>query len=88
MKKRRDQIPDFDYFEATLENEMELMLTPHCMCGNMLNEDFFCEKCHRNCRCYHIICDTEATLRFVQKYIRTSPQFAVYSAILASDMPD
>jgi hypothetical protein len=68
-----------DYYEATLENG-ELMMTPHCRCGNRLNEDYYCEKCRRHCRCFRIVCDTEATLALVQKYIRTAPQFSAYAA--------
>jgi len=73
-----------DYNEATLENG-SLVMIPHCACGNALNNDYFCETCNRRCHCYQIVCDNEATLELVQKYIRTSPQFTVYTAILASD---
>ena len=73
-----------DYYEATLENG-SLVMTPHCACGNALNEDYFCEKCNRRCHCYTIVCDTPDTLDLVQKYIRESPQFAVYTAGLSKE---
>jgi hypothetical protein len=75
-----------DYYEATLENG-SLVMTPHCACGKTLNDDYFCETCNRRCQCYQIVCDNEATLAVVRKYIRTSAQFAVYSATLASEGP-
>ena len=71
-----------DYYKATLENG-SLVMTPHCACGNVLNEDYFCENCKRQCHCYQIVCDTPDTLGLVQKYIRESPQFAVYTAGLS-----
>ena len=72
-----------DHYMATLGNG-DLVMTPHCACGNMLNEDYFCEKCNRHCHCYQIVCDNTTTLALVQKYIRESPKFAVYTAILAA----
>ena len=71
-----------DYYDATLENG-SLVMSPHCACGNALNEDYFCEKCNRRCHCYQIVCDTPDTLERVQRYIRVSPQFAMYSAHLS-----
>ena len=73
-----------DYYDATLEAGA-LVMSPHCACGNALNDDYFCETCNRHCRCYHILCADEPTLALVRKYIRSSPQFAVYTAVLASD---
>ena len=73
-----------DYYAATLDDG-SLVMTPHCACGTPLNDDYFCEACNRRCHCYHIVCDTEKTLSLVRKYIRTSSQFAVYTAELASE---
>jgi hypothetical protein len=78
----KDTNPPKDYYQATLENG-ELVMTPHCACGNVLNEDYFCEKCNRRCQCYQIVCDNAATLELVQEYIRESSKFAVYTATLA-----
>ena len=71
-----------DYYEAILADG-SLVMTPHCACGNVLEEDYFCEKCNRRCHCYHIICDMPDTLSLVQKYIKDSSQFAVYTASLS-----
>ncbi len=79
MIENRDKHRDF--YKATLENG-SLLMTPHCACGNALNEDDFCEKCDRQCHCYHIVCDTPDTLELVQRYIRESPKFAIYTAFL------
>ena len=73
-----------DFYKAAVENG-SLFMTPHCACGNALNEDYFCEKCNKRCECYLIICDTKDTLNLVQKYIRQSPKFASFTAYLASD---
>jgi hypothetical protein len=73
-----------DFYRATVENGL-LLMTPHCACGNALNEDYFCEKCNKRCECYQIICDTKDTLNLVQKYIRQSPKFASFTACLAAD---
>ena len=69
---------------AKMENGTLMMTPPLCL-RNALNEDYFCEKCHKRCECYHIVCDTEDTLGLVQKYIRRSPKFASFTAYLATD---
>lgn len=71
-----------DYYDAKIENGA-LQMEPHCACGNPLNDDYFCEKCNRQCRCRHIICDNEETLAQVKQYIRKSPQFSEFTAFLA-----
>ena len=80
---KEKNISERDHYKATLEKG-SLTMTPYCACGNMLNEDYFCEKCNRHCHCYQIVCDNTTTLALVQKYIRESPKFAVYTAILAA----
>lgn len=79
-----DSNPPKDYYKATQENG-GLVLSPHCACGNILDDDYYCEKCNRRCHCYQIQCDSTATLELVQKYIRESSQFAVYTPILAEE---
>jgi len=76
--------PPKDYYKAALEHG-DLIMTPHCACGDVLDEDYFCEKCKRRCHCYQIVCDNTVTLELVQKYIRASSKFAVYTAILAGE---
>lgn len=76
--------PPKDHYKATLESG-NLVMSPHCACGNVLNEDYYCERCHRRCHCDQIQCDSAATLELAQKYIRESSKFAVYTAILAEE---
>ena len=76
-----------DYYEAALENG-SLVMTPHCACGNALNEDYFCEKCNKKCYCNQIICDNETTLKVVKNHMRKSPKFSAFRAKLASDVKD
>ncbi|MFP3869341.1 MAG: hypothetical protein ACLFVT_00480 [Syntrophobacteria bacterium] len=73
-----------DHYKATVENG-SLVMKPYCACGNLLDEDYLCEKCNRRCHCTEILCDTHATLELVKRYIRQSPQFAAFRAKLASE---
>ena len=70
-----------DHYKATLENG-SLVMEPCCACDNLLNEDYFCNKCNRQCRCRHIVCDNETTLELVKRYIRKSSQFAAFKVKL------
>jgi hypothetical protein len=74
-----------DHYKATLENG-SLVMKPYCVCGNLLDEAYFCDKCNRPCHCNEILCDNEATLELVKTYIRRSPQFSALSAKLASEI--
>lgn len=56
-----------DYFLAELE-EGELVMKPYCRCGNPLAEEYYCEKCERQCRCTDVVCVDERTFRFVQDH--------------------
>ncbi|BBO76815.1 hypothetical protein DSCW_42320 [Desulfosarcina widdelii] len=71
-----------DYFEAALENG-ELVMAPCCACGNRLDDDYFCEQCHRACRCRLVLCRDADTLDRVRQYIRKSSQFSGLTARLA-----
>jgi len=73
--------PPIDYYSARLENGF-LEMTPHCACGNTLNEDYFCEQCGRKCQCHLIVCDNETTMATVNEYIRKSSQFSGFKAKL------
>jgi hypothetical protein len=73
-----------DYYAASLDNG-SLVMEPRCACGNILDEDYFCEKCHRKCRCNEIICHDGATLEMVNHFIRKSSQFSGYKARLVGD---
>jgi hypothetical protein len=73
-----------DYYETTLDNG-SLMMKPYCACGNRLDDDYFCEKCQRECRCHLIICHDEETLALARHYIRKSSQFSGFKAKLAGE---
>ena len=77
----KENIPR-DHYMAGLENG-SLVMQPHCACGNSLDEDYFCEKCRKKCRCHLIICDKIETLNRVRDYIRKSSQFSGFKAKLA-----
>lgn len=68
-----------DYFFATME-EGSLAMEPYCACGNRLPEEYFCEKCNRQCRCTEIACDNEETLEFIDHLIATNPKFRNFKA--------
>jgi hypothetical protein len=71
-----------DFFSAHLV-EGELIMEPHCACGEVLEEEYYCEKCKRQCRCLEIRCENEVTLRYVEGSIRSHPGFKNFRAVLA-----
>ena len=68
-------------FYAYLEDG-ELVMEPYCSCGNPLDEYYNCDKCKKHCRCNDILCEDQATLNLVEKYIRTSPRLRNFNAML------
>ena len=68
-------------FYAYLEDG-QLVMEPYCKCGNLLDEYYHCDKCKRHCRCTDILCEDQATLNLVEKYIRTSPRLRNFNATL------
>jgi hypothetical protein len=60
----------------------QLVMEPQCSCGNPLDESYFCDKCNKRCRCRDILCEDQATLNLVEKYIRTSPRLRNFNASL------
>jgi hypothetical protein len=68
-----------DYFFAEMEDG-ELVMKPFCQCGNPLSEDYFCEKCQRQCRCTDVVCSDETTFRFIQDH----PPFKKLRVFVAS----
>lgn len=76
----RDDSPR-DHYAATLDNG-SLVMEPHCACGNPLNEDYFCDRCNRQCHCRQIVCDNETTLDLVKRYIRKSSQLSAFKVKL------
>ncbi len=84
VTERKDKDIKSGYFHATLE-EGSLVMEPHCTCGNHLLEDYFCERCQKQCRCLDILCDNETTLRHVQNLIKNSEGFKRFKAALAEE---
>ncbi len=68
-------------YYASLEDG-QLVMEPYCSCGNLLDEYYLCDKCKRHCRCTDILCEDQATLNLVEKYIRTSPRLRNFNATL------
>ena len=60
----------------------ELVLEPYCGCGNQLDETYFCDACKRHCHPADILCEDQATLTTVDRYIRTSVKFRKFRAML------
>lgn len=83
--KREDlQKKQKDYFLARWENE-ELIMEPFCYCGSPLEEDYFCEKCKRQCTCTFVACKDPETLSVVRKFIHGNPRFREFEASLLDE---
>ena len=71
-----------DYFVASMEND-SLIMEPHCgKCDAHLEEDYYCEKCRRNCLCLDIYCEAEDVYEKVSNFIRIQPRFKKFKAFL------
>jgi hypothetical protein len=68
-------------YYACLEDG-QLVMEPSCACGNPLDETYLCDKCDKRCQCTDILCEDQTTLNIVEKYIRTSPKFRGFKAML------
>ena len=66
----------------------QLVMEPYCSCGTPLDENYNCEKCDKHCKCTDILCEDQATLTLVEKYMRTSPKFRNFKAILGKKKSD
>lgn len=75
-----------DYFRAYLENG-GLSMEPFCACGLQLDADYHCPSCDRECRCTSFVCDDEATLDALKKFIEEQPRFADFRIMPAGEMP-
>ncbi|MDD2605416.1 MAG: hypothetical protein RBR20_09645 [Desulfobacterales bacterium] len=80
--ENQPQPMDQDFYRAHLEND-QLAMEPFCACGNALNENYFCDRCQRKCRCDLVICQDQATLERVRQYIHKASQFSGFKARLA-----
>ena len=68
-------------FYAHLEDG-QLVMEPYCSCGNQLDENYNCDSCGKHSQCTDILCADQATLNLVEKYIRSSPKFRNFNALL------
>ncbi|SFM96970.1 hypothetical protein [Thermodesulforhabdus norvegica] len=70
-----------DYFLASWQ-EGELVLEPHCFCGQELEEDYVCPVCERSCNITCFVCKDPQALAVVEKFIFGHPQFRDFEAYL------
>lgn len=70
-----------DYFIARWEDE-QLVMEPHCFCGNELDADFFCKDCNRSCDCTFVACTDAQALSMLEKLIHGEPTFKNFEASL------
>jgi hypothetical protein len=75
--------PD-DYYFAGLENGL-LTMQPFCACGNSLDDDYFCEKCRKTCRCRLIVCEDSEALAMAKRYVQKSSRFSGFRVKLAGE---
>jgi hypothetical protein len=78
---KNNGMPNKGYFNATLENA-ELNMRPHCACGNPLPEDYYCEKCQKQCRCTEIRCKDKAAFDYVNGMLTSNKRFHNFTAVL------
>jgi len=78
---KKNEVQNKDFFYATLEGA-ELIMKPYCACGNPLPEDYYCEKCQRQCRCTEIRCKDKAVLDHVNGFITGNKRFHNFTAVL------
>lgn len=71
----------FAAYHAYLEDG-QLVMEPYCSCGSPLDENYHCKKCDKHCKCTDVLCEDQATLTLVEKYVRTSPKFRNFSVML------
>ena len=80
-EKKDTSTAGIETYYAYLEDG-ELVLEPYCSCGTQLDETYFCDECKRHCHPTDILCEDEGTLKMVDQYIRTSPKFRKFKAML------
>ena len=80
-EKKDTSTAGIETYYAYLEDG-ELVLEPYCSCGTQLDETYFCDACKRHCHPTDILCEDEGTLKMVDQYIRTSPKFRKFKAML------
>jgi hypothetical protein len=70
-----------DYLLASIEDG-QLVLEPMCSCGTVLEEDYHCPECDRDCKCRFVACIDPQALAIVEKLISGNPNFRNFEASL------
>ncbi len=70
-----------DHFIVKWEDG-QLVMEPHCFCGDELDEDFFCADCNRKCDCAFLACSDALSLSVAEKLIHGDPTFKNFKASL------
>ena len=73
-----------DYLLAHWEGE-ELVMEPFCSCGALLEEDYHCSRCNRDCMCTFIACNDSQSFSIVQKLIFGNPNFREFTASMVEE---
>lgn len=73
-----------DFFRAHIEDG-EMIIEPYCACGNPLAEEYFCEKCRRQCSCTEIRCNSREILDYVDHLIHNNASFRNFRSVLEKD---
>lgn len=63
----------------------QLVMEPYCSCGGVLDEDYFCRDCERECDCTLIACEDAQALSVAEKLIQSNPSFKNYATTLISN---
>jgi hypothetical protein len=63
-----------DYFLAQWVNGA-LSMVPHCHCGEVLNEKYFCESCNREGDPTFLACEGNVAFSVAQRLIQGNPSF-------------
>ena len=72
-----------DYFLAHWEDK-ELVMEPHCHCGNDLDEEYHCSRCDRRGDVTFVVCEDPQTLSVVEKLLQGNPNFRKFEASLVN----
>ncbi len=73
-----------DYLLASIEDG-QLVLEPFCSCGTILDENYHCEECGRDCDCKFVACSSPQSLAIVEKLIAGNPGFRNFEAALIAE---
>lgn len=60
----------------------ELVMEPHCFCGEVLEENFTCVKCRQTPEISCFVCKEHELLPVIEKLMRGHPEFRHFSLYL------